>query len=79
MDSSCQSIRLEIDSFCQSAVDLNFEESKPQANQLLVNVRVQMHSTGTRAGRRRGTGDADFTRVEDNSTVLCKKQSQAIQ
>lgn len=79
MDSSCRSIRLEIDSFCQSAVDLNFEESKPQANQLLVNVRVQMHSTGTHAGRRGGTGDADFTGVEDNSTVLCKKQSQAIQ
>lgn len=54
MDSSCQSIRLEIDSFCQSAVDLNFEEGKPQANQLLVNVRVQMHSAGTRAGRRGG-------------------------
>lgn len=54
MVSSCQSIRLEIDFSCQSAVDLNFEESKPQANQLLVNVRVQMHSTGTCARRRRG-------------------------
>lgn len=30
-------------------------------------------------GAARGTGDADFTGVEDNSTVLCKKQSRAIQ